>query len=428
MAGSDGRNWRESGKLRAVATLDAAVAMVVEVLRRLLFKPLAPRPDQDPGRILVFRIGNVGDVVAATPVLSAIRLRFPKAHIALLTSPGMPGALGAQELIRPGSLVDSLIVYHNPDISTWTGRWRLIQRIRSQRFELFIELSNIVAPFRQVMQSMLLARLAGCRHAIGFQVAPSRRFPRVQALHIPFPRESERLFRDIAPSLDLPHSGSGRLAIDAGDHREVSQLLERKGVSAADRVVVVHVSAKRPANRWFADRFAAVADSIQIRHGMRVVFTGAPAEQELIQQVQGYMRTPSLSLCGELGLLQTAALLERASLYLGNDTGPMHIAAVMGTPIVAIFSARDFPLQWYPHGNGHVVLRQDVPCSPCFKNVCDVGLTCLDRIGTDEVLNAVEQQLARDHTARSDGPQPAPVRLRVLSGNSSDDGKFAADR
>ncbi len=77
----------------------------------------------------------------------------------------------------------------------------------------------------------------------------------------------------------------------------------------------------------------------------------------------------------------------------------MHIAAAMGTPVVAIFSARDFPQQWYPQGDGHIVLRRDVPCSPCFRDVCDRGLTCLDLIQIDDVRNAVQLQLSRRHTA-----------------------------
>jgi ADP-heptose:LPS heptosyltransferase len=87
--------------------------------------------------------------------------------------------------------------------------------------------------------------------------------------------------------------------------------------------------------------------------------------------------------------------LQQACLYIGNDTGPMHMAAAVNTPAVALFSARDFPGQWYPVGSHHIVLRKDVPCSPCFKYECDRGLICLDLIHVEEVLNAVRFQLKR---------------------------------
>ena len=337
----------------------------------------------------------------------------------------MQGAPGAKDLIREGSLVDSLIVYHKEDISSWQGRKRLLERIRGERFELFIELSNIIAPFRQVMQSMMLARLAGCRYAVGFQAADLRWFPRVQSLHVPFPDESDRLWGSLGRVLDLPRNGFEendcvRLPVSEADRAVVRELLQSKGLSADDRIVVMHVGAKRPANRWFEDRYAAVADWIQTQCGIRVVLTGAPLEKELIDRVRLHMRTEPVIVCGQLDLLRTAALLERACLYVGNDTGPMHMAAAMGTPAVAIFSARDFPNQWYPHGRGHIVLRRDVPCSPCFKDVCDRGLTCLDLIQVDDVLKAVQQQLGRGKLAPSQvhagqknsaGPGPSPFPL-----------------
>ena len=114
------------------------------------------------------------------------------------------------------------------------------------------------------------------------------------------------------------------------------------------------------------------------------------------------MRSEPIVVCGELTLVELCALLAMSCLYIGNDTGPMHIAAAVGTPTVSIFSARDFTEQWYPSGEHHVVIREDVPCSPCFKEECDIGLAFLDRVSTDRVLRAVDTQLSR--------LQAAPVR------------------
>jgi heptosyltransferase-1 len=388
--------------------MDRSIGLVVETLRRLMFRKLElPGDENSIRRILIFRIGSVGDVVAAIPTLGAIRRRFPNAHICLLTSPGGQGAPGAQELIRPGSLVDSLVVYHQPDISTWGGRKRLARKVRSGQFDLYIEIPDVLAPFRRTMQSMMLARIAGCRYAVGFQMGGSRRFSRTQALHGTFQRESDRLLYKVRGVLDLKPSNSVRLPVSAADHDFVRELLLEKGLAANHEIVVLHVGGKRAANCWFEERYAAVADWIQTSCGMRTVFTGVASERERIHQVRRQMRTQPIIVCGELNLLQTAALLERARLYVGNDTGPMHIAAAMGTPVVAIFSARDFPQQWYPQGDGHVVLRRDVPCSPCFQDLCDRGLACLDLIQIETVRNAVQLQLSRRHAAA------APTREAV---------------
>ena len=396
-------------KLALAGMVDGATGLLIAMLRGIAFRRLKlPRDESSIRRILVFRIGNVGDIVAATPTLSAIRRRFPNAYICLLTSPGVQGAPGARELIRPGDLVDSLMVYYQSEIATWTGRKRWLRTIRSERFDLFIELSNILAPFRQVIRSILLAWFAGCRYAIGLRVGACQWFARTQALHVPFAKESDRLLNTLREIPGLEQKTIERLPAAAADHAFVRELLERKGVSADEPIMVMHVGAKRSTNRWFEDRFAAVADYIQAVCGMRVVLTGAPAERERIDQVRLHMQSTPVSVCGELELLQMAALLERARLYVGNDTGPMHMAAAMGTPVVALFSARDFPRQWYPNGNEHMVLRRDVPCSPCFKDVCDRGLACLDLIQVKDVLQSVEVQLGASGSACPGRPEAFP--------------------
>jgi ADP-heptose:LPS heptosyltransferase len=172
-------------------------------------------------------------------------------------------------------------------------------------------------------------------------------------------------------------------------------LLLELGISEGERYVVMHPGAKRTTNQWPAVRFASVADEIIRRWGTPVILTGSASEASLVQHIAGLMREKATILCGQINLPRMAALLERSFLYVGNDTGPMHIAAAVGTPIVSIFGARDFPERWYPAGAGHSVLRRDVPCSPCFKEVCDRDLICLKRIEVDDVLSAVEQQFSR---------------------------------
>jgi heptosyltransferase-1 len=387
------KTWRDAAKLSSLKVIDGLQAMGISAWRRLLFRRLRlPGNETSIRSILVLRIGTVGDFVVALPALAAIRKRFPDSRITLLTSAGAPGAPGAQDLIRPGHLVDSLIVYHRTEMTTWAARKRLVRRIRGERFDLFVEIPNTLAGFRHAMESMVLARLSGCRYGAGFEAAACRLFPRTQSLYRPFQRESDRIFDSLANDLDLKRTDTGRLAVSEADRSFVRELLKRNGLTGR-AIIVMHVGAKRPANRWFEDRFAEVADAVQERHDIRVLLTGAESELERVNQVRARMKTEPVVLCGELQLLQLAALLEQACLYVGNDTGPMHIAAAMGTPTVAIFSARDFPVQWFPNGTGHVVLRNDVPCSPCFKDVCDRGLTCLDMIQADDVLRAIDVQL-----------------------------------
>jgi len=278
---TDRPGWEQKAKLGLLAFRSRVLARLVEMLRRLLFHPLRlPGDEGSVRRILVFRFGHVGDIVVAVPTLDAIRRRFPDAHICLLTSPGNPGSPGAEDLIRPGSLVDSLMVYFRSDIATWSGRRRLAGRIRDARFDLYVEIPDVRSPFRKTMQSMGLARVGGCRYAVGFRVTVGQAFPRTQALYGTFERESERLFHNISSALDLKRNAAARLPVSEKDRAAARKRLLDKGVSEREEIVVLHAGGKRPANRWLPERFAALADWIQTDYRMRAVFTGVEAERD----------------------------------------------------------------------------------------------------------------------------------------------------
>jgi ADP-heptose:LPS heptosyltransferase len=185
------------------------------------------------------------------------------------------------------------------------------------------------------------------------------------------------------------------LPVSKAHQHEVGELLLHFGISESESFVVIHAGAKRQTNQWPGDRYARVADEIIRRFRTRVILTGGQSELPLIEYIVQHMSEKPIVLCGQIDLPQMTALLKRSSLYVGNDTGPMHIAAAVGTPVVGIFSARDFEKRWYPIGIGHEVLRRDAPCSPCFKEVCDHDLICIKGIEADDVLSAVGRQFTR---------------------------------
>lgn len=346
-------------------------------------------------RILIFRIGNIGDVLVTVPVLDAIRARFRDVHIALLTSPGRPGAPGAEEVLPRQTLFDELLIYHTPEVQEWRGRIRLLRRLRRGRFDVFIELSNQLSTTRDELRNMMFARFTGCRLAMGFDVSQVPFFLRDQALHISQAQESRRIYGSLEATLLLGPYRDVCLPVLESAREEIADLLSHHGLRKSDDYVVMHVGAKRQTNRWPAERCAYVADEITRRWGLRVVLTGNQSEVALVEDIASRMHENPILLCGQIDLRLMAALLQKARLYVGNDTGPMHLAAAVGAPVVGIFSARDFPDKWYPAGPGQIVLRQDAPCSPCFKEVCDQDLICLKSISADQVLSAVGQQLSR---------------------------------
>jgi len=159
-------------------------------------------------------------------------------------------------------------------------------------------------------------------------------------------------------------------------------------------LIGIHPGARPPARRWPPERFAAVADDLARRHGARVVLSGGPGEEAPVQAVIEHMRTRPLNVAGRTSLGGLAALIARLDLFIGNDSGPAHLAEAVGTPTVRIFGPAD-PCRWAPLDlNRHAVVRRPVPCSPCAYWECPIDHRCLRLIEPGDVLRAAENVLA----------------------------------
>jgi len=167
-------------------------------------------------------------------------------------------------------------------------------------------------------------------------------------------------------------------------------LLSEKKVDMDRGFVGVSPVAYWETKLWDEAKFAALCDLIVTQIGLPVVFTGeSPAGA--IARIRSLMQAPSASVAGETTLRDLAALYKTASILLTTDSGPMHLAAAVGTPVVALFGPTS-PERTGPYGSGHVVIRAGLACSPCFRKVCDT-LECMKSVSIDEVFQAVREQL-----------------------------------
>lgn len=395
----------DSVKLCYVRLVLFVSKVALGIMRVLLFGPPRRLLGITPRRVLLYRVGNLGDMVVVLPTMDAIRKRFPRARIYLLTSPGRKGLPQAVDLVCAAGLADEVILYYQDEVGSASTLWSFVRKLEALRFDLFIELPTARTTTWREARNLVFARLVGCRYAVGCHVSYTQSFARVQARHWTQPHEVARIYNLVAPSINLPPFQGFRLVVPREAHGSVNRLLASAGVRDDRPLVVVHPGAKLPSHCWVPERYAQVADELQKRYGFQVVLTGTDADHPYVQMVVSKMRTQPVVLCGCTSALQLAALLERAHLYIGNDTGPMHLAATVGTPVVAIFSGADFPGRWYPYGEGHVLLRKEIECSPCFKAECDRGNACLEAIQIHEVLSAVDHVLrSRKHAC--DGAEP----------------------
>lgn len=318
----------------------------------------AGRPAVDVGRVrkvLVIRNDNIGDVICTTPALTALRRRFPTAHLAILV------ASYSREAVAGNPDVDEVLAYtkhkHRGDrsrLAAWGEMARLFAHIRARRYDVAVAMR---AHFTGSLGWLTFLSGAPCR--IGH--APPPRHPLGFCITHPVPlpdgpaHEVERCLRLLEPlgvqaenpALWLPRDGAAEAAVREG--------LRRQGAFPGAPLVAFHVSSRR-ANRWPAERFAALADWA-VAQGAGVVLLEAPGEVEAARAVAARMAcSPIVYPTGSFRDL--AALLAQCRLCVCCDGGAMHVAAAVGTPTVAIFGAAD-PRRWAPWGRGHRVLWRD---------------------------------------------------------------------
>jgi ADP-heptose:LPS heptosyltransferase len=351
------------------------------------YLPGGRRPGAAPRSVLVVRRGNLGDTVVALPAFHAIRRRFPDAHLALLTSPTKRGRPTALDVLTYDSTFDDSFLYYDDEPADPAFRSRLQRQVREWGVDLAILLPNTRSGLSNVSKHMALLAIAGVRHVAGAQLLRGDESAMGQA---------PRLVRMLAPAGIEGVEPFPWIRLSDAERAAATRLTE---TYAGRKLIGMQCGAKRSANRWPRERFIETGRRLVAEEGAQIFLTGSPGEAGMVTSVAEAIGTGCANLAGRTSVTELAAVAERLDAFVSNDTGTMHVVAAMGAPVVAIFSARDHPHLWYPHGDRHVVLRKNVDCSPCMSDdVCplfDVP-KCLDRIGVEEVMAALRRVLNAD--------------------------------
>jgi lipopolysaccharide heptosyltransferase I len=336
---------------------------------------------RDYRRILLIKPSSLGDIVHTLPTVAALRARFPDAHLAWLVKKQWAGIVERVEGVDRVWPVEGGVA----------GWLKQVPALRAAAFDLVVDLQGL-------FRSAAMAWLTGCSTRIGF--ANGREgSPLLYTMRVPVPTpEMHAVDRYLLVAQALgaarPLTPVFRFAIADADRARVAELLERVGVERGSPWVAMHVSARWPTKRWPAEFFAAVANCLQ-RDGVGpVVLIGTPgglAEARAVVASARSVRT----LIGLTPIELLPALLESATVLVSTDSGPMHVAAAVGTPVVALFGPTS-PIRTGPYGARHTVLTHAVACRPCFRRVCHnrVHLECLTGITPQQVLAAVRKQVS----------------------------------
>ncbi len=341
-------------------------------------------------KIMIRATNWVGDAIMALPALRAVRSRFPESHIAIVARPYVA------DIYRDQQVCDQFIPY-DPQAAQRgiSGRERLTKELRAQKFDVALLLQN-------AFDAAWLAWRAGIPQRIGY-ARDGRSFLLTKAVAVPKPGEipthEQFYYLELirrAGWIDNAAVASSYISLNVapGAKQSASERLLAAGARPnALRVAIGAGASYGSAKCWPPDRFAEVANRLAAESDADVILFGTPGEVAVSSAIATAMRRAPIDLTGKTAIADLPALLSQCHLFIGNDSGAMHVASAVGLPIVAVFGPTD------PHGTSPVTPRctvvQEKPyCSPCFLRRCPTDHRCMARVSSASVAAAAQSWLA----------------------------------
>lgn len=336
-------------------------------------------------RILVRSVNWLGDSVLTLPTIRGLKRLYPDAHIAVLVKESLAS------LFRMALEVDEVIPLDSCGLDSrgLAGRWKTVNELRRRRFDLALILPNS-------FDSALLPFLARIPERIGYRTDgrgillsnPVERDPDFNKRHqvYYYYRLLRALAGDAVPS--EPDTVGAWLVPPPDSVCWAETFLSGAGYTGGPLVAISAGAIYGPAKRWFPERFVQAARKLEAE-GVQSIFFGGPDEASYVTKIADQL-PGAINAAGKTDLTQLVALLKRCKVLLTNDTGPMHVAAAAGVPVVALFGSTN-PVTTGPFGKRHVVIRHEVPCSPCLKRECDRAMECFEAIEVEEVMISLSE-------------------------------------
>jgi heptosyltransferase-2 len=341
-------------------------------------------------RILLISPNWVGDTLLMTPALAGLRRHYPKARITAVVTPW------TEPLLAHNTAVDELIVYDPKGKQrSWVDRLRFASELRRIGFDTAILFPNS-------FHAALIAYLARIPKRVGYNT-DGRGILLTRS--VPLDKDSKRkhiveYYLDIIRALGVEVTARGLcLNLCPADEQFAEQFLISEGIDSAQPLVAIHPGAVKPEKRWSAKRFAEVAKIMIAQYGAYVILLGSSTEQELLQHISRLITFSRVLIPEGTSLTQTAALIKRCQLFIGNDSGLMHVAAALGIPVVAVFGPGTpvTTAPWMDKELYRVVLKE-FDCRPCrqrFFTECTASPQgkppCLEAVTTEQVLTAIDE-------------------------------------
>ena len=327
-----------------------------------------------PRNILAIKLRYLGDVLLSTPTLHALKAAYPAARLSVLVN------RGTEAILQANPDVDEIIPLDRGSI---VQQSRFVWKIRRRRFDAVVDLTD-------GDRAAFLTWISGAPVRIGFN-AEERWTGRCYTTVVRPDAGVHRIERDLAALVPLGAAIQHRvprLRLTSEDDAKFEQLARQLNLAQDRPWVVVQPGARYWFKAWPPERFAELADRLNDCFGCQIVVGGSPEEESLTQSVVRQAKSRLVSIAGRSDVRTLAALLKRSALFIGNDTGAMHIAAAVCTPVVGLFGPSD-PTEWGPRGGPAEVIYKGLDCRICFHPTCRRGEeNCMKLITVEEVMSA----------------------------------------
>jgi ADP-heptose:LPS heptosyltransferase len=359
-------------------------------------------------RILIYRLGSLGDTVVAIPCFHLIRRAFPSAHITVLTNHPVEAKAAPLASVLDGSgLFDELLDYP-VELRQLRQIVDLRNRIRAGNFDVVVHLTAARGLINSI-RDYFFFRWCGIPRVIGVpfrdvgldsvRIAPGRH-----------EAESLRLVNRLRKlgQIDLRHRESWDLRLTSKERDEAERLLREGRISSP--FLALSLGSKLAVKDWTPENWKKLLRGLSGPYPqLSILAVGAEEERSVVDAALAAWKGAMANLCGRTSARVSAALLERASLFIGHDSGPLHLAAAVGTPCVAIFSGHGPPGQWFPCGDKNIILLPEKLCALCSRADCrQINGKCILSISVDEVFAAVKQQLGSISPSSDRSPNEDP--------------------
>jgi len=353
----------------------------------------------DDQKFLILRLSAVGDVIRTLPAVKTLKEYFPSSKISWIVEEPSRVFLESQPEI------DEVILFPRrrwtQGMKSLTETWRTIGEMWKFLWELRERKFDVVLDFHGILKSGILSLLSGSPKRIGYDRRSTKEGNFLFSnMKVKLPKEKiSRFERNLAllqgVAVETKQLRWG-LHIPPVDREYVASFFEATSTAMTRPLIAIHpgTSAKALFKRWIPEQYAQLADQLNRELNATVLFTWGDGEREWVEGIRKEMRRPSLLGPRTDSLTQLGEVYRHCDLYIGGDTGPMHVASLMGIPAVVIYGPTD-PTENEPVGN-HIKVRKEVGCNPCHEYSCK-ELFCIKAISADEVFKAAREILGLMH-------------------------------